>query len=68
MYITGYNLFVSMYNDTIANNNYDFELEEVRIEYYLKLTEPIFPIYYVLLLIKKPILVNIKYYYLYDTL
>ena len=23
--------FVSMYNDTIANNNNDFELEEVRI-------------------------------------
>ena len=23
--------FVSMYNDTIANNNYDFELEEVKI-------------------------------------
>ena len=23
--------FVSMYNDTIANNNYDFELDEVRI-------------------------------------
>ena len=23
--------FVSMYNDTIANNNYDFELEEVNI-------------------------------------
>ena len=25
--------FVSMYNDTIANNNNDFELEEVRILY-----------------------------------
>ena len=23
--------FVSMYNDTIANNNYDFELEKVNI-------------------------------------
>jgi hypothetical protein len=23
--------FVSMYNDTIANNNYDFELKEMRI-------------------------------------
>ena len=30
--------FVSMYNDTIANNNNNFELEE---EYYLKLTEPL---------------------------
>ena len=31
--------FVSLYNYTIANNNYDFELEGG--EYYLELTEPI---------------------------
>ena len=31
--------FVSMYNDTIANNNNNFELRGG--EYYLKLTEPI---------------------------
>ena len=31
--------FVSMYNDTIANNTYDFEIKGD--EYYLKLTEPI---------------------------
>ena len=30
MCITGYN-YLSMYNDTIANNNNNFELEEVRI-------------------------------------
>ena len=30
---------VSMYNDTIANNNNNFELEGG--EYYLKLTEPL---------------------------
>jgi hypothetical protein len=32
MYIIGYNSFVSMYNDTIANNNKNnFELEKVNI-------------------------------------
>ena len=39
MYITEIQFFVSLYNYTIANNNYDFELEGG--EYYLELTEPI---------------------------